>query len=1042
MKAQILKISGHKNEKDFYKEFPTMESFMAKHGAAFKKAQSGLSTDSNKNGIPDYLEINSNQYTGMGNVPQMFGSGLANPNFGPHNNPNPISVSPNLFRPTSPESDDGYDLSGITPKPLTPKELGIQSRDIGLETTGAPPMTPGKAPSSFDMNDAITGGLGMVGNVVDAIKGIKAEKKALKTARTWRDVSGVARKASETQDVNTRSTIADTAKRTRKALMPDVDVNNLFPSYGVGTNVLAKHGGEIMNTYDPGTLYDDLGYEPLSDSDIVKAYRSGGLIPHAQWGIGLNTFGQTLAGGGAGGAQGPWGSISNVSSGIMNAIGGPNAGADLGGALGELGGSFLGPFGAVGGRFLGETAGRIFDRNPQKTERANRETIGNVQAMANMDNLVDFRNSNRGVFEDGGFVDANPMVVKYFGNNSVKSLLKPDPMMDTLRTGGNIRQNNVGDIQALSGGHLEPISYNPYSDGEGITSMIKGQTHEESNGRHTGVLLNYNKAEDGASLEPDVEAENNEPITEIGDSAVIFGDMVINEKTVGNDPMFKNFYGKTFKKAMHGIAEQNQKLNKQQSKNTKALNDLDVRTPIDKLTLNSFSMNEKGIDTRYAANDAVMKKAAAHQEVIHSVTEPLGINSGDYSRGKLTTNELSTAENGTIMKAQNSAKITKTKAMESYPKGQKKGPVYYGNVTDKDVAELQKENPWFDWKSFDPKRKGDVLRFQNKFNELAEQVGSKSRLNPDDQLGEQTVSARIETDEPGAVVTKPAKTTPNTTPIASTTKNENYEVDPYQQYGWENIIPQVLPWLRRQPGEDLQADQLSGEMFALSNNQEEPVQARYYHPNLRTPYDVSYQDQLNENQADFNQLVRAQGNNPEALAALAAQKYGANSKVLAEQFRANQAMKENVYSGNIQTLNDALARNLQIADQQYVRQATAKSATKAVKQEALNSISSKIAQNRLENRTLQTYANMFPDFSYDKSFRLRKTGAPTTFNMPVIYNATGEVTHVAVYDDNGKVIDYKAVNPTERPASATPGIVADKTKKERNGGIVRAFKNL
>jgi hypothetical protein len=42
MKAQILKIAGVKNDKDFYKKFPTEEAFMAKHGAKLKKAAFGL----------------------------------------------------------------------------------------------------------------------------------------------------------------------------------------------------------------------------------------------------------------------------------------------------------------------------------------------------------------------------------------------------------------------------------------------------------------------------------------------------------------------------------------------------------------------------------------------------------------------------------------------------------------------------------------------------------------------------------------------------------------------------------------------------------------------------------------------------------------------------------------------------------------------------------------------------------------------------------------------------------------------------------------
>jgi len=42
MKAQILKIAGVKNEKEFYKKFPSEEAFMKKHGKELEKAQNGI----------------------------------------------------------------------------------------------------------------------------------------------------------------------------------------------------------------------------------------------------------------------------------------------------------------------------------------------------------------------------------------------------------------------------------------------------------------------------------------------------------------------------------------------------------------------------------------------------------------------------------------------------------------------------------------------------------------------------------------------------------------------------------------------------------------------------------------------------------------------------------------------------------------------------------------------------------------------------------------------------------------------------------------
>jgi hypothetical protein len=55
MKSQILKIAGVKSEKAFYKKYPTEAAFFKAHPEAksIKKAQTGMQTDANANGIPD-----------------------------------------------------------------------------------------------------------------------------------------------------------------------------------------------------------------------------------------------------------------------------------------------------------------------------------------------------------------------------------------------------------------------------------------------------------------------------------------------------------------------------------------------------------------------------------------------------------------------------------------------------------------------------------------------------------------------------------------------------------------------------------------------------------------------------------------------------------------------------------------------------------------------------------------------------------------------------------------------------------------------------
>lgn len=965
MKAQFLEISGHKNEKSFYKEFPTMDAFMAKHGPALKKAQSGSQIDNNGNGIPDYLENMT-----PANYNQQFAvRGPTQYNQAPQgNSSDTMNTLGNVASSAVSNSGTGQGLGGTMKGMFSGGDAGNGGfSNIGKSFgfgggSGAAGAASGGGGGIMKSLGGIMGGssgggggASNAGSYVQAaisvgqgVAELKKEKDIKRKARSDRDVVKVVRQAYDSEDVNQRQDYMDNAKRTRDALVPTVDASALFPTYGTGTNSLgyARSGGEITNTYAPNTLYDDLGYEPLeesavykpvTDNEVVKNYRYGGRL-YAQNG---NNYGQ-MANNAVNqlGQNNQMMALGNTYSQSTSISKTNNAGGKIGGGIGMAVGTYFGgPLGGMVGKWAGTQIGGALDSNYKKIQGFNYQKEQDVNYMKNSTGLQNVRASNFGAYtEDGGVM---------------------------YRTGGNLRQNS-GDIQALSGGHLEPVSYNPYSDGDGITSMVKGQTHEESNGRHSGVLLSYNKGQNGASMEADVEAENNEPVTEIGDSAVIFGNIVINDKTVGDDPMFKNLHGKTFKKAMAGIAEQNQKLNKQQAKNTQALNSLDPKTPIDKLKFNSLAITAKAIDTKYALNDAIMKKAAAHQEIVNQEAHRLGINSGDFSRGKLSPEENDVAKNG--------------KKVKPRPKLE---PV--NQITPRG----------FDVKPY-PLPTANV-DFNDRF------VDSSAPAN---YSGE-----------------------------------PKYEVTPYNNTlgTLQTLAGQVLPWFRDQPGENLQNDQIAGELNALSDNDVDPVQARFYRPNLRTPYDISYQDQLNQNQADFNQMLHASADNPEALAALAAQKYQANSRVLGEQFRQNQANKEAVYSQNTAILNDALGKNLQIADQQYVRQAQAKSATKAVRQEALSSIASKVAQNRLENRTLQTYANMFPDYSFDSSYRAQKTGAPAQFNIDQgIYDPKGKANQAPIYDANGVIIGYKPIAPiaTQRKEAV------DDAKKGKYGALVKAFKNI
>lgn len=258
------------------------------------------------------------------------------------------------------------------------------------------------------------------------------------------------------------------------------------------------------------------------------------------------------------------------------------------------------------------------------------------------------------------------------------------------------------------------------------------------------------------------------------------------------------------------------------------------------------------------------------------------------------------------------------------------------------------------------------------------------------------------------------------------------------KFDWRTVLNSVLPNLRPSNQLPLDPAQLSGEMLALATNQLEPVQAQTYQPLLEQTSDISLQDQLNLNQADFNALLRQTAGNPAVQAVLAAQKYAANTGVLGEQFRLNQAQRMGVQARNRAALNDATLRNLAILDQQYVRQSQAKSATKATAQAALSSIADKIARNKLENRTLGIYENLY-------NYRFGPKGQAINLNPLAQFNIQDVGKPLPIYDAEGNITGYRE---TESVREDRYGMTTGKTKTKttttkttkRNGGLVKALK--
>jgi len=882
-----------------------------------------------------------------------------------------------------------------------------------------------KVDKSLGKIGGVQGGIGIAGDLMEGFQQLKEEKNIQKGARQANELSGLTKQVAG---------LAPDIQQRKYARPEDMAFGSqeMGQAYGSGTNFLAEYGAmvggnptEIQNMYNPGDLYMDLGYEPLSDSEIVKQYRAGGFIPRAQFGIDKM----------AGQAGGALGSL------IGGGKGRPTAGGKIGSTIGSTVGKFIpipgasAVLGAVGG-----IAGGIFGgKSAAETERLQNEAQQNTESAAFMSGAQGLRNQFSNVMEDGGWVshDWQPQVIAKFGEYNLKDLLKDDPTMDTLRSGGHLKDYSYtppsaramsterpdfamgGQLKTTWGGYAEPISQNPYLPGSGETVMFRGKSHEESDGNgHTGIGVKYGKgaqdsytdyAEYGTEqADADVEVERGEPATELMDKAtgetsmIVYGDMKIPSYGVSElkDPKAK---GKKFKNYANDLS----KIEKRQSSILeKAINKLDNLNPttsFEKLEFESLSKTIEGANMQLKGLAAQKELLAGIQNAILDTSKEFGLKSAELAKGKIKQDKDSEMAKfgGKFTQAQIGTKVIDIPLVRD----QYGNPVYnkpiYGSLPE--VVATGKKAP-------------------------AKSSSAKAAAKKEQKPGRTRLEPFVTIDTPrklrnAADMDVAQKITAKVPDYARNMKAPKSE-EKKDKFGIEDALRQLQPYLIPSNQEPFDYSQITPEMMALATNQLEPVQAQTFQPLLETPYSVSFQDQLNANQADFNALQRQMGYNPAAASALAAQKYAANSAILGQQFRANQEMQMGTFNRNRGILNDATLKNLSILDQQQQRQSQARSATKAQAQSALSSIADKIAKHKLENRTLGVYENMY-------NYRFGPKGRAINVNAPYDFNMQGSQASGGGMPTLPEGYEY------------TTEIRKKKTKDDaKNGSIVKAIKNL
>jgi hypothetical protein len=885
----------------------------------------------------------------------------------------------------------------------------------------------------------------------------------------------------------------------------------------------------------------------LNDSNIKQFADGGGLNLDPFAGI-AGTLGGNL-GSATGKGTGRGGAASSI-------------GSSLGGIAGNL---ILPGVGGAVGSLVGGFAGGLIDSGQQnKMQEAQDRFTSNINKATLQSGAQAFQSQNSSFMEDGGWVsnDWLPQTITKFGDYSMDQLLAPPHDADMLRSGGHLAQVEYtapsaramytgrdlpyqmqdggqmamgGDLQ-VHRGEAETLSYNPFLPNGGETIMFRGPSHDDG-----GMPITF--GQNG------VEVEGGEPAQVMQDGGeaenlVVFGNMVIPNYGI-EELGDKKAKGKKFKTYVADLSKMEAKQNKIIDKSTKMVDNLDVATTFDKLSLQAAQANIMGATAKLKEIADKKKIAANVQNSILDTAEEYGIVSDALAKGKIVKDKEA------MKRAKFGAK------MEAFQDGGTTEMADRVRFRDIFESEMNKEGVYKSPQQIEAERLQDeqeaakLAQYRKTFDDLREEQNRIWGINPTPGIGPvvtSSVPAATATSKPAPRPTvkqfekqipfaerkkmalangikgfrglpaqnkklldltyqsasnpmMPAGTgvlanaplpafnmfkginpgnrqyvPPTNIPVLGIKNVKNLPVNipssqskpivPYTGIPDEKVkgegkfmsnlknmfegfnaqdavdtagqaLSSLVPFIRPTSQQALDPSQLLPEMMALGMNQLEPVQAQLYNPMLQAqPYRMSLQDQRNEVIAQQRAAERMAYGNPAAAAMIAAESSNALNKINAEEFRANQSEAMRAAEANRAMMNDAQLKNLGILDQQFTRQAEARSKTRTQAVEVAKSVADKIAQNRLENRKQAIMENMYPAFSFTKSGVAYKNPAYLA-NL----NTFGSGKTNSLANMEGFVPKFEA-DESGRPKIVGYEAKKSSKKENRNGGIVKAIKGL
>lgn len=967
MKAQILKIAGVKNEKDFYKKFPTEEAFMAKHGKALKKAQQGINfnmvdgeeqssiyslADKNKqlgktvsqamgpigDGIEGFKALkaekeNMNQAIQMREV-----TGAALNAQRSDNSAQELAMAreQTYVRPEDNiiTGEELFPIHGRGTNILAKKGVKMQGGGFMNFMNAGGGAATDSLMKSWTGNSGGTQIGGAVGDAVGMIPGVgPVAKQIIKPV-----AQAIGHLALSHGNQNRMKKAQAAAGRNTDRMMGmnmGNTVNNNFGSF-------MQHGGSINDDND--FIHLPKHSDPAVEESRKIAYAKSKGLDNTQ-----------LAG--------------FESQDISDALWRKQRDAY---------------FSDYRKNWINS------DKNHPNLSQSSPEYRSMIDNMKSSW----YKNNPRVI---------NDTVMDYRNSGPAKSSPEFMNNITAFQHGGDFGgQGGTDDVRTLWGGRKELLSYNPFATGDGSTEILRGQSHSNTTDGKSGIGIAY-----GDNI---VEAEGGEPLVEVpsedGTTDMhVAGDLPVNNDFKKEMQAFSGIKlkGNNYKSFIKDIAKHENKQNSLIDKNIEKASELVPHNKMDKIALETLKLNiDKVYSPKLKSLQQIKEFAMDNQQAINSTAEQYNLDPTALAKGKVSkakTSSSSVAKDGKKMSGKK----------EDPPTRDKEGRLVFKDEKEAIEAGFYKttKNGKTVWESIvSPGQDPDRIKIDGKARTVKKTVpGTPPKKDPyvgplaSKESWEKFLNSPESADyrrefidgTPDQVIEETVYDEPQYAdivgidpiydyatidgPAAETSSPEKPEGS---KFPWETALGYIPSLLRNSDAEAFNNRQIIPEISALANNHLQPVDAQKFQPLLDVPYDVSYQDAMNSITGSSRNAERMLAYNPGALAGLKAEEYKQISGVKGQEFRDNQAMKDRVYSGNRATLNDAQLKNLAIMDQQYVRQDQARANTRDINHAALDSITNKRSQHNLENRTLATWENMY-DYRFGSNYRANYQGGPVNF---------------------------------------------------------------